>query len=203
VSRFDLSKRALIAASLMLGLIAGGARAQLAPVPNEVAIGDPHAKVTVVEYASLGCPHCADWSKDVFPTFKKTYVDTGKVRFVLREMLFGNSTLSAAGFLAARCAGPTNYFAMVEAIFANQAQIADGGVKELLKVAETFGVTEDRFKACLQDEVALKTLEARADGYASRDKITGTPTFLVGEQRLEGEQTLQQLAAAVAAAGHH
>ena len=202
-------RRMILAASLALSLI-GAATAHAAnggvpyaAVPNEMSLGNPHAPVTVVEYASLGCPHCAVWEQQVFPAFKKTYIDTGKVRFVLKEMLFGNSTLAAAGFLTARCAGPAKYFQVVDTIFDQQAQIEQGGVKEMLKVAQAAGLTEDQFKACLQDQAALDTLQARTGRYVTDDKITGTPTFMVGAQRLEGDQTMAQLATAIDAARHH
>jgi protein-disulfide isomerase len=185
----------------LLFLVAGTSAA--APVvPDEMALGNPHAKVTVIEYASLGCPHCAAWEQQVFPAFKKTFIDTGKVRFVLREMLFGNSTLAAAGFLTARCAGPDKYFQVVDTIFDQQTQIEEGGVKEMLKVAQAAGMTEVQFKACLQDQAALDTLQARTGRYVTDDKITGTPTFVVGAQRLEGDQSLAALASAIDAARH-
>jgi protein-disulfide isomerase len=187
---------------LALTTIAGAARAADPVVPDEMALGNPHAPVTVVEYASLGCPHCATWEQQVFPAFKKTYIDTGKVRFVLKEMLFGNSTLAAAGFLTARCAGPKKYFQVVEAVFDQQAQIEEGGVDALLKVAETAGVPKERFTACLQDPAALANLQARTSRYVEDDKIMGTPTFVVGDKRLQGDQTLAALASAIDAAKH-
>jgi len=202
-------RRMILAASLALSLIgaatahAGDGGVPYAAVPNEMSLGNPHAPVTVVEYASLGCPHCALWEQQVFPAFKKTYIDTGKVRFVLKEMLFGNSTLAAAGFLTARCAGPAKYFQVVDTIFDQQAQIEEGGVKEMLKVAQAAGLTEDKFKACLQDQTALDVLQARTSRYVTDDKITGTPTFMVGAQRLEGDQTMAALATAIDAARHH
>jgi protein-disulfide isomerase len=199
-------------AAVALGLVATPLYAAASPpaapattpaapaVPDEMSMGNPRARISVIEYASLGCPHCAEWSRDVFPQFKKTYIDTGKVRFVLREMLFGDSTLSAAGFLVARCAGRQKYFDLVQAIFNDQADIENGGAKALLKLAEPFGLTEDRFKACLQDDAALKILEARANRYVTDDSVTGTPTFVIGDQRLLGGQTLAQLDAAITAA---
>jgi protein-disulfide isomerase len=194
--------RNLLAAGVALYLIAAGARAAPPVVPDEMALGNPRAPVTVVEYASLGCPHCATWEQQVFPAFKKTYIDTGKVRFVLKEMLFGNSTLAAAGFLTARCAGPQKYFQVVDAVFDQQARIEQGGVNELLKVAQAAGLTKERFTACLQDQAALNTLQARTTRYADDDKITGTPTFVVGDKRLVGDQTLAALASAIDAAKH-
>jgi len=205
--RGRLSKRTAFAAGLaspLIAALAGAAAAlPLAPLPAEMSLGNPRAPVTVVEYASLGCPHCAAWARDVFPAFKKTYVDTGKVRYVLKEMLFGDSTVAAAGFMTARCAGPGKYFQVVDAIFDQQTQIEEGGVKEMLKIAQGAGLTEDQFTACLKDPAALDALQARTDGYVTKDKITGTPTFIVGTQRLEGDQTLAQLATAIDAAQHH
>ncbi len=196
-------RRGLLAAALAMTLLAPLTQAATtAAAPDDMSLGNPHARVTVVEYASLGCPHCATWAKEVFPDFKKTYIDTGKVRFVFREMLFGDSTLAAAGFMTARCAGPRKYFQVVEGVFANQAQIENAGVNELLKVAQAAGMTEAQFKSCLQSQVALQALEARADKRVTDDKITGTPTFIVGDKTLDGEQTLAQLSAAIAQARH-
>ena len=189
--------------ALAMALLAPVAHAAPPPAaPDDMSLGNPHARVTVVEYASLGCPHCATWAREVFPEFKKAYIDTGKVRFVFREMLFGDSTLAAAGFMAARCAGPKKYFEVVDGVFANQAQIENGGVTELLKVAQAAGMTEAQFKSCLESQVALQALEARADKRVTDDKITGTPTFIVGDKVLSGEQTLAQLSAAIAQARH-
>jgi protein-disulfide isomerase len=186
-----------------LALVGCAASAFNGVIPNEMALGDPRAPVTVVEYASLGCPHCAAWEQQVFPAFRKTYIDTGKVRFVLKEMLFGNSTFAAAGFLTARCAGPDKYFQVVDAVFDQQTKIEQGGADELLKVAQAAGLTKDGFKACLEDKAALAALQARTDGYVNNDKIAGTPTFVVGAQKLEGDQTLAALGTAIDAARRH
>lgn len=167
---------------------------------DDMALGSPRAPVTVVEYASLGCPHCATWSNTVFPAFKKTYVDAGKVRFVFRELLYGDSTMAAAGFMLARCAGPRGYFPMIEAIFAEQSQIETKGVGEMARVAATRGIDKNRFEACLKDPQGLAAVRARSDRHQNADAITGTPTFVIGATRLEGDQSLATLAAAITAA---
>jgi protein-disulfide isomerase len=189
------------AAALALALWAGLACAA-GPREGDMTMGSPRAPVTVVEYASVGCPHCGLWAREVFPAFQKKYVDTGKVRFVLREMLTGDPTLAAAGFLLARCAGPTRYFEVVDAIFAAQPQMNLDGVAQpsLLRIAKQEGMTEAQFDACVSDPVALKALQARSDSYAEGDKINGTPTFIVGDRMMEGDQTLEALDAAIAAA---
>jgi protein-disulfide isomerase len=191
-----------IALGVALLLVAGVANAFNGVIPNEMALGNPNAPVTVTEYASLGCPHCAVWHQQVFPSFKKTYIDTGKVRFVLKEMLFGDSTFAAAGFLTARCAGSDKYFQVVDAVFDQQTKIEQGGADALLEVARAAGLTKAGFTACLQDQAALATLQARTDRYVTEDKITGTPTFVIGGKKLEGDQTLAALATAIDAARH-
>src|SRR5665213_1004091 len=107
---------------LASALIASGARAASRGTDPDMALGSLRAPVTVIEYASVGCPHCAVWARTVFPAFKKKYINTGKVRFVFREMLTGDPALAAAGFLVARCAAPAKYFQVVDAIFADQDQ---------------------------------------------------------------------------------
>ncbi len=167
-----------------------------------MSLGNPRAPVTVVEYASVGCPHCGVWAREVFPAFEKKYVDTGKVRFVLREMLTGDPTLAAAGFLLARCAGPARYFQVVDAVFDAQPRIALDGAAQpsLLRIAKQEGMTEAQFNACISDPTALKALQDRSDSYAEADKVNGTPTFIVGDRMMEGDQTLEALDAAIAAA---
>ena len=115
--------RAIAAAFALLGLAVSLAACKPAGGPGAVASGDmslgnPNAKVTVIEYASLGCPICAKWNNDIFPAFKTKYIDTGKVRYVLKEMLTGDEPVAAAGFLLARCAGKDKYFQVVDAVFA-------------------------------------------------------------------------------------
>lgn len=193
-------RRALFAGVIALTLMASSAPA-LPPAPEDMSLGSPKAPVTVIEFASLGCSHCAVWAKDVFPAFKAKYIDTGKVRFVMREMLNGDATLATAGFLTARCAPRSRYFEVVEAVFAQQDAIGqNGGSKILAGIAKDAGVDQARFTACLKDEAAIKALRDRADRATSRDKVSGTPTFIVGGKILLGEQTLAELDAAIAQA---
>ncbi len=107
-------RHGLIVAAAALALAACQPKAAPPPVTDgEMSLGNPQAKVTVTEYASVACPFCAQFNNTVFPAFKATYIDTGKVHYVFREMLVGGSsevTLGAAGFLMARCAGKDRYF---------------------------------------------------------------------------------------------
>ena len=175
-----------------------------AAAPAEMSLGSSKAPVTVIEYASIGCPHCGAWSRDVFPAFKKRFIDTGRVRFVLREMLNGDPAVAAAGWLTARCAPPDKYFQVVEGLFAAQPRMASEGddLPAMLDVAAQAGVSKAQISACLSDHAALAALEARVDTYVQQDHVDGTPTFDVAGQRLAGEQSLESLAAAIEAAGH-
>jgi protein-disulfide isomerase len=187
----------LAAAGLVLALATGGANAAS---PGEMAMGDPHAPVTVIEYASVGCPHCAVWANDVFPEFRRKYIDTGKVRFVFREMLTGNPELAALGFLTARCVAPDKYFQVVDDVFARQVDIGKNGIDVLADIAAHAGLNRDRFDACVTDGTALAALNARTLDDAKAHGVTGTPTFFVGDQKLDGEQSLEDLDAAIARA---
>ena len=168
---------------------------------DEMSLGAAAAPVTVVEYASLGCPHCAVWSREVFPEFKRRYIDSGRVRFVLREMLTGDSAVAAAGFLTARGAGPAHYFQVVEELFAAEPRMERDGddMPALLDVAARAGLTREQVAACLSDHAALAALEARTDAHAKLD-AEGTPAFDVAGKRFSGETSLATLAAAIDAA---
>jgi protein-disulfide isomerase len=169
----------------------------LAAQPPEHVIGEARAPVTVTEYASVGCPHCATWANDVFPAFKKAYLDTGKARFAFHEMLTGDVELAVAGFLVADCAPPDRYFQVIDSIFADQLAIAQGGAPALMKVAQGAGLTAAQFQACLTNEAALKELQDRTQADAQGHGVDSTPTFLIGDQKLVGELTLEQLSAAI------
>ena len=167
-----------------------------------MTLGSPKAKVTVIEYASVACPHCARFNNEVFPAFKAKYIDTGRVFYVFREFLTEPASLAAAAFLTARCAGKGRYFSVLDAFFHAQAEIyASGELKShLLKIAGDVGMTPAQVDACLSDPKTQQALNDRVETYAKRDGVDSTPTFVVGGQRLVGEQTLAALDKAVTAA---
>jgi protein-disulfide isomerase len=155
----------------------------------------------VVEYASLSCPHCARFNAEVFPAFKAKYVDTGQVRYTLREMLTPPAELAAAGFLMARCAGPSKYFKVVDEVFRSQTRWEDGDIRSIfLGIAQAHGLTEAGFETCLKDSEGLTAINGRVDAAISAG-VNSTPTFFVNGKKFEGEMSLQQLDAAIAAAG--
>lgn len=186
-------------------LLAGSAfalagEAAAAPVvrADDMILGNPKAKVTVVEYASASCPHCAHFANEDFPQFKKAYIDTGKVRFVLRELLTPPQNFAALGFLTARCAGRDKYFDVLAAVFRDQAEIyrtndLRGG---LLKIAQGAGLKEEKLNACITQD-ALTAMQARINADAEADGVDQSPTFFVNGVKLGGNVDFAALKAAV------
>lgn len=204
---FLLDRRALLLVAPALALPAfalTGCARKATPVGDDASLGDPKAPVKVVEYASVACPVCGRWYREVFAAFKAKYIDTGKVYYTFREMLVGDATeqsMAAAGFLLARCAGRDKYFTVVDAVFQNQEDIYNGPRAGLLKVAKANGIDEDRFTRCVNDSAALQALNARVQGYATSDHVDSTPTFVINGTPMEpGYHTLAEIDAAIAAA---
>jgi protein-disulfide isomerase len=200
-------KVALLVALMVFGAAAcspksGGAAGAL---PDDMDLGNPQAKVTVVEYASVGCPVCAKWQREVYPAFKAKYVDTNKVHYIFREMLVGQGpeiAVAASGFLLARCAGKDKYFAVTDAIFNDQAQAFEAPRETLLNVAKSVGMTDDSFNKCINDDKAMQALQDRVDRHNRDDHVNSTPTFVINGKSLEpGYHSLDEIDAAIKAAG--
>lgn len=201
-----LSRRLLLiaaaGASLMLAGCGGGGGAN-AVSAEDMTLGNPEAPVTVVEYASVTCSHCATFNETTFPQFKAKYIDTGKVHYVFKEFLTPPEQVAAAGFLIARCAGEDKYFTVIDALFRGQQEMFQSGDMRggLLRVAQSAGMTEEQFNACVQDEAALKALNERVEKAIRQDGIQATPTFVVnGKKVKEGDISMAELDAAIAEA---
>ncbi len=190
----------LAAASLLAACHKGAASAGDAMTAPDMSMGSAAAKVTVAEYASVTCSHCARFNQDVFPAFKAKYVDTGKVRYVFHEFLTPPEQVSAAGFLLARCAGKDKYFQVVDAIFRAQPEMFSTGDAHgvLLRIAQSAGLSEAQFNACVQNEASLKALASRVQTAEDQAHIEATPSFLVnGKQLPPGEKSMAELDAAI------
>ena len=201
----NFNRRLLVVAALGALALAGCSKSGGAGAPDtaDMTMGDPNAKVKMVEYASVTCVHCAKFNSDVFPEFKKKYIDTGKVHYTFKEFLTPPNEVAAAGFLTARCAGKDKYFQVTDAIFhAQQEMFTTGDMRGiLLRTAQSAGMTEEKFNACITDEAALKALNERVEKAVKVDKITATPSFMINGKKLkEGEMTMAELDAAVAEA---
>jgi protein-disulfide isomerase len=160
------------------------------PLPEQ-AVGEPNAPVTIVEYTSMTCPYCATFHEKTYPELKQKYIDTGKVRFIVRE--FGLDELSAAGFMLARCAGEGKYFPMIETLFHRQEEWAVQPPLPLRAIAEQAGFTQQSFEQCLSNKKLLKDLEQVRKRGAKRFGVDSTPTFFVNGVMLKGAPTMEIL----------
>jgi protein-disulfide isomerase len=165
---------------------------QPGPLGDEV-LGDEKAQVTVIEYASMTCPHCAHFALTTFPQLKEKYIDTGKVKYILREFPF--DPIAAGAFMLARCAGGKDkYYAMVDLLFRTQATWAvDKPLAPMLATVKQAGFTEDTFKACLSNQKVLDGIEWVRDRAAKQFKVSSTPTFFINGQMTVGAVSFEDL----------
>jgi protein-disulfide isomerase len=166
--------------------------AQAGPA-GDIMIGSDKAPVTIIEYASMTCPHCAHFEETTLPELKKRYIDTGKVRYVMRE--FPLDALAAAGFMLARCAGPDKYESVVETLFAKQPDWAiQQPIPPLMAIAKQFGFTEESFNACLANQKVLDDIQAVRDHAVNKLGVNSTPTFFINGKRLVGDLSIEAMA---------
>jgi protein-disulfide isomerase len=186
---------------LSLSGLGGSALAQT-PTPGELAepgpdgdvvLGDEKAPVTIIEYASMTCGHCAHFSVTTFPELKTRYIDTGKVRFIMRE--FPLDPLAAAGFMLARCAGKDKYMPMVETLFAKQADwVVQKPLDPLKEIAKQAGFTGESFEQCLANQKILDSIQAVRDRASQKLGVNSTPTFFVNGKKMNGDLPIEEFA---------
>lgn len=195
-------RRTVLALGMSLALAACGGANGGTVTAEDMSLGNAEAPVTVVEYASTSCSHCATWNEEVFPAFKEKYIDTGRVHYVFREFLTPPVNLASGSFLLARCAGEDRYFSVIDSVFRAQPEMfRTGDIRgPLVRIAKSAGMTEQEFDQCLRDDEALQALNERVEKYAKAEDITGTPTFVVNGEKLEGAPSLENLDKAIAEA---
>ena len=164
-------------------------------LPDQI-LGKEDAPVTVIEYASMTCGHCAMFHTNTYPEFKKRYVDTGKAKYILRE--FPLDPLAAGAFMLARCAGKDKYFPLVETLFQQQRNwVVQKPIEPLFAIAKQAGFTQQSFDACLQDQKMLDAIEwVRARG-ADKFKVDSTPTFFINGKIFKGALSIEDMAKAI------
>jgi protein-disulfide isomerase len=162
----------------------------------EMVMGNEKAPVTVIEYASMTCPHCAHFQEVTFPELKKRYIDTGKVRYIFRE--FPLDSLAAAAFMLARCAGKDDkvrYFALIDTLFRQQKQWAvEKPIPPLLAIAKQAGFTEQTFNSCLANQQMLDGIESIRQRAIKQFKVQSTPTFFINGTAHPGALTIDDMA---------
>ena len=158
---------------------------------GDMSLGDEKAPVTIIEYASMTCPHCANFHETTYPELKKKYIDTGKVRFIFRE--FPLDQLAAAAFMLARCGGKERYFPMVETLFQQQRTWAvQRPLQPLMAIGKQAGLSESGFNECLKNQQVLDGIEDVRKRAAEKLNVQSTPTFFVNGKQLRGAATLAE-----------
>ena len=159
---------------------------------GEKTQGDPKAPVTLIEYAAVTCPHCADFFMHQFPELKSKYIDTGKVHFIFRE--FPLNALDVAGFMLARCAGDDKFFPIVDTLFEKQREwVVQKPLEPLMAIAKQAGFTKESFDACLTNqkvEDGVKWVRERA---SEKFGVSGTPTFFINGKKYTGNPNAADL----------
>ena len=170
---------------------AANAASLLAPTPQDRILGQPDAPITIVEYASLTCPHCAHFDTAVLPKLKEKWIDTGKAKLILRDFPLDEPAMRAA--MVARCAPPERFYPLVDALFSGQEKWATAKDYRaaLERLAKLGGVGDKEFKACIAD----KKLEDQVAGSrltAAKDLgVDSTPTFFINGTKFEGAPTVE------------
>lgn len=168
----------------------GMANAQTAEIDTsgivEMVMGSEDAPITMIEYASFTCPHCATFHKGPLKQLKAEYVDTGKVRFIYRDVYFDRFGLWAG--MVARCGGPQRYYGIVEMIYDTQREWIGSGenaevIDNLKKLGRTAGLGNDQIDDCLKSEPLAEALVAAYQTNAEADEVTGTPSFVINGEK--------------------
>src|SRR5262245_17443643 len=162
----------------------------------DMVLGKPDAPVTIVEYASMTCPHCAHFHATTLPELKTKYIDTGKVRLIFREFPF--DPRAEAGFMLARCS-KDNYFAMVDVLFRQQQNWAavDDAKEALLQISKLAGFSQESFEACLTDQKLLENVRAVSKRGSTDFGVDSTPTFFINGTKYPGAMSIEQLSAII------
>ncbi len=176
---------------------------------TDMILGDPNAKVTLIEYASVTCPHCAAFNEQVIPGIKEKFIDTGKVKLVFREYPTAPANYSLIGSVLARCAaekaGPEAYFLVTDALFRGQKTwIKDNPKEELVKIVSQAGMGEADLDACLQRKEFVELINNNAKEGMEKYNVQGTPAFILNGEKMSYktiEEFEQQIADAVEKAG--
>ena len=185
-------------------LAADAAAARLPATPSVPAVtaadrilGRADAPVTVIEYASFTCSHCAAWTNDVLPTFKARYIDTGKVRLVFRDMPTPPAQIAATAAGIARCAAPNRFFDVAHSLMSGQAAAFEkGDARDWFAAAiAASGRTQEQIETCMKNPATSQALQAEVDGAVAAG-VTGTPSFFVNGRRVS-DHSLEALSAAI------
>ncbi|WP_375310554.1 DsbA family protein [Bradyrhizobium sp. A5] len=162
----------------------------------DMALGPKDAAVTITEYASMTCPHCAAFNEQVFPKIKSEYIDTGKVRYIFRE--FPLDIKAAAGSMLSRCIAKDDapkYFAVTDMLFRQQNDwVLKNTTETLTRIGKQAGLTQSQVEACLKDQALLDKIAADQKYASDVLKVDSTPTFFINGEKIKGETSFEEFA---------
>jgi protein-disulfide isomerase len=184
-------------ASLTVGL-AGAAGAVDVPLgPDDRILGKPDAPITIIEYASLTCPHCAAFERDTLPKLKAEWIDPGKAKLIYRDFPLDGSAVKAA--LLARCAAPDKFYGFIDVLFSSQESWARNpdATAGLARIAKLGGMSEDQFHACMTDNALQDKILASRLTAEKEYKVESTPTFFINGTQVTGALPYEQFADAL------
>jgi len=165
--------------------------AQPSPL-GDIVLGSPDAPVTIIEYASMTCPHCAQFQAKTFPKLKERYIDTGKVRYIFRE--FPLDPLAAGAFMLARCADKDKYMSIIDLFFGTQRDwVVPNPLQPLFNIAKQAGYNEETFNACLKNQQILDGIQNVRDHAAKVLNVESTPTFFINGKRVVGDVSIEEM----------
>ena len=190
-----------VASSAALGgrAIAQGAPAALLAKPMslpDMAVGDAKAPVTIFEFASMSCPHCADFDQNVFPMLRSKYIDTGKVRYVFRE--FPLDIKAASASVLARCIAngdAEKFFRAIDTMFKLQESLMDHTKETMVAIGKEGGLDEQAVENCVGDQAAMDKMSADQTFDAQQLKVKATPTFFINGKMIEGSMSFEEFEA--------
>ncbi|WP_430513237.1 DsbA family protein [Pannonibacter phragmitetus] len=161
---------------------------------GDIVLGNEDAPVTIIEYASMTCGHCANFHKNTLPELKKQYIDTGKAKLILRE--FPLDPVASGGFMLARCAPKDKYYDVVSAMFADQRSWAftQDPYNSMLNFSKQLGFTQESFEACLGNQQLLDGITAVQERASKEFGVNSTPTFFVNGERIVGAASFDEFA---------
>jgi protein-disulfide isomerase len=195
-----IARRTVVLAAALLTLAACNKGAGGTDMTQDRSLGKADAPVTVLEYASPTCPHCAAWNADVFPAFKTKYVDSGQVKYVLREAPI-HGAVDAAAFLLARCVTSDKYFAVIDAVMRSQQEMFEtrNPMAVLTRIGQSSGLSEQQVKDCIGDDAKTKAMAERVDREMKEFDVQSTPTFVVNGKKMETEHppSMEELSAVI------
>ncbi|MBC9881161.1 DsbA family protein [Bradyrhizobium sp. INPA01-394B] len=162
----------------------------------DMALGPKDAAVTITEFASMTCPHCAAFNEQVFPKIKSEYIDTGKIRYVFRE--FPLDIKAAAGSMLSRCIAKDDapkYFAVTDMLFRQQNDwVVKNTTETLTRIGKQAGLTQQQVEACLKDQALLDKIAADQKYASDVLKVDSTPTFFINGEKIKGEASFEEFA---------